>query len=49
MEVRKNLEVRPTERTGSEVVDDATVTAKVDAALAADKRTSALRIDVATR
>jgi hyperosmotically inducible protein len=48
-EVRNNLEVRPMERSGGVVVDDAAITAKVDAALAADDRTSALRVDVATR
>jgi hyperosmotically inducible protein len=31
------------------VIDDATLTAKVDSALAADARTSALRLNVATR
>jgi osmotically-inducible protein OsmY len=48
-EVRNNLEVRPMERSAGVVLDDAAITAKVDAALAADSRTSALRVDVATR
>lgn len=48
-EVRNNLEVRTANRPAGEVLDDAGLTAKVDAALAADARTSALRIDVATR
>lgn len=48
-EVRNNLEVRPNTRSGGEVIDDAAISAKVDAALAADSRTSALRVDVATR
>lgn len=48
-EVRNNLEVRTADRPAGEVLEDAALTAKVDAALAADARTSALRIDVATR
>lgn len=48
-EVRNNLEIRTANRPAGEVLDDAALTAKVDAALAADSRTSALRIDVATR
>jgi hyperosmotically inducible protein len=47
-EVRNNLEVRPADRAAGEVVDDAMVTGKVDAALLADKRTSGLSIDVET-
>ncbi len=47
-QVRNNLEVRPADRAVGEVVDDAVVTGKVDAALAADKRTSAMSIDVET-
>lgn len=48
-EVRNNLEVRPADRVVGEVVDDAMITGKVDAALLADKRTSGLSIDVETR
>lgn len=47
--VRNNLEVRTANRSTGEVVDDVELTAKVDAALAVDPRTSALRIDVETR
>lgn len=46
--VENNLEVRAAERSGGGMVDDAAITMKVDAALAADKRTSALRVDVET-
>ena len=46
--VHNNLEVRTAERSAGEVLDDAGITAKVDAALAADSRTSALRIDIET-
>jgi len=47
--IDNNLEVRAADRTAGEVVGDAALTARVDAALAADKRTSALRIDVASK
>jgi hyperosmotically inducible protein len=47
--VRNNLEVRPAARSSSEVADDMGLSAKVDAALAGDERTSALSIDVAAR
>jgi hyperosmotically inducible periplasmic protein len=47
-EVRNNLVVRPADRVAGEVVDDAMITGKVDAALLADKRTSGLSIDVET-
>lgn len=46
--VHNNLEVRTADRSAGEVLDDAGITAKVDAALAADSRTSALRIDIET-
>ena len=49
MKVSNNLQVRTAERSAGEVVDDVAITAKVDAALAADSRTSALGIDVASR
>lgn len=48
-EVRNNLAIGNPDRSGGEVLDDSGITAKVDAKLAADKRTSALGIDVATR
>lgn len=47
-QVRNNLEVRSADRPAGEVVDDAMLTGKVEAALAADKRTSALRVDIET-
>lgn len=47
--VENNLQVRTADRSGGVVVDDAGITMKVDTALAADKRTSALRIDVETK
>ncbi|MEO8445816.1 MAG: BON domain-containing protein [Gammaproteobacteria bacterium] len=47
-QVRNNLEVRSADRSAGEVIDDAMITGKVEAALAADKRTSALRVDVET-
>jgi hyperosmotically inducible protein len=45
-QVRNNLEVRSADRAAGVVVDDAMLTGKVEAALAADKRTSALRVDI---
>ena len=47
-QVRNNLEVRATARAAGVVVDDAMITGKVEAALVADKRTNAMRIDVET-
>ena len=47
-QVRNNLEVRSADRPVGEVVDDAMITGKVEAALIADKRTSALRVDIET-
>lgn len=47
-QVRNNLEVRSADRPAGEVVDDAMITGKVEAALVADKRTSALRVDIET-
>jgi len=47
-QVRNNLEVRSADRAAGVVVDDAMVTGKVEAALVADKRTSALRVDIET-
>ena len=47
-QVRNNLEVRSADRPAGEVVDDAMITGKVEAALIADKRTSALRVDIET-
>lgn len=46
--VRNNLEVRPGDRTASVVADDAMITGKVEAALVADQRTSAMRVDIET-
>lgn len=47
-EVRNNLEVRSADRPAGDVVDDAMITGKIDAALLADNRTSGLSIDVET-
>lgn len=47
--VHNNLEVRTAGRSAGEVLDDAAVAAKVDAALLADARTSGMRLDVAVR
>jgi hyperosmotically inducible protein len=47
-QVRNNLEVRATDRAAGVVVDDAMLTGKVEAALVADKRTSAMRVDIET-
>jgi hyperosmotically inducible protein len=47
--VRNNLEVRTGDRSTGAVLDDGVITAKVDAELAKDQRTSALRLNVATR
>lgn len=47
-QVRNNLEVRAADRTAGVVVDDAMLTGKVEAALVADKRTSAMRVDIET-
>jgi osmotically-inducible protein OsmY len=47
--VRNNLEVRTGDRSAGAVLDDGVITAKVDAELAKDERTSALRVNVATR
>lgn len=47
-QVRNNLEVRSADRAAGVVVDDAMITGKVEAALVADKRTSAMRIDIET-
>jgi hyperosmotically inducible protein len=44
--VKNNLEVRTDDRSAGTVMDDGGITAKVNAALAADPRTSSLRIDV---
>ena len=44
--VQNNLEVRAGNKNAEQVIDDAALTVKVDSALAADKRTSALRVDV---
>jgi hyperosmotically inducible protein len=46
LEVRNNLEIRPESRSGNAVIDDTVLSGKVDAALAKDKRTSALSIDI---
>lgn len=46
--VENNLEIGKPGRTGGAIVDDAAITMKVDSALAADQRTSALRVDVET-
>ena len=46
--VHNNLEVRSADRAAGVVVDDAVITGKVEAALAADKRTSAMRVDIET-
>lgn len=46
--VRNNLEVRPADRAAETVIDDAMITGKVEAALVADKRTSAMRVDIET-
>jgi hyperosmotically inducible periplasmic protein len=47
-QVRNNLEVRSPDRAAGVVVDDAMITGKVEAALVADKRTSAMRVDIET-
>jgi hyperosmotically inducible periplasmic protein len=47
--VQNNLDVQAGTRSFGTVVDDTTITAKVEAKLAADQRTSALSIDVGTR
>jgi hyperosmotically inducible protein len=47
-QVRNNLEVRSADRASGVVVDDAMITGKVEAALVADKRTSAMRVDIET-
>jgi len=47
--VENNLQVRTADRSSGAMADDAGLTMKVDAALAADKRTSALRVDVESR
>jgi hyperosmotically inducible protein len=46
--VDNNLDVRTTDRTASQVVDDATLTAKVKAALVEDSTTKATEINVDT-
>jgi hyperosmotically inducible periplasmic protein len=46
--VDNNLEVRSGERTAGAVVDDTTITAKVKAALIADKRIKARQVEVKT-
>lgn len=46
--VRNNLEVRSADRAASVVADDAMITGKVEAALVADQRTSAMRVDIET-
>jgi hyperosmotically inducible protein len=46
--VDNNLDVRTTDRSTSEVIDDATVTAKVKAALVEDSTTKATEINVDT-
>ena len=48
-DVDNNLKLKGAERTAGEVVDDATLTAKVKSALAADERTNAHQINVETR
>lgn len=45
-QVRNNLEVRSADRAPGVVADDAMLTGKVEAALVADKRTSAMRVDI---
>ena len=47
-QVRNNLEVRSADRAPGVVADDAMITGKVEAALVADKRTSAMRVDIET-
>lgn len=47
--VKNNLEVRTDDRNMGKVMDDGGLTAKVNAALAADPRTSALDVNVAVR
>ncbi|MEZ5565288.1 MAG: BON domain-containing protein [Gammaproteobacteria bacterium] len=47
--VQNNLQVRTPDSSASEAADNAGLTAKVDAALARDPRTSALSIDVESR
>jgi len=47
-QVRNNLEVRGADRAAGVVADDAMITGKVEAALVADKRTSAMRVDIET-
>jgi hyperosmotically inducible protein len=46
--VHNNLQVQMVSRSGGEVIDDAVITAKVKAALIADKRTKAYEIEVTT-
>lgn len=46
--VHNNLVVRSPDRAVGVVIDDAVITGKVDAALVADKRTSAMRVDIET-
>lgn len=46
--VHNNLEVRSADRPVGEVVDDAMITGKVEAALIADQRTSGMRVDIET-
>lgn len=48
-EVRNNLDVRAGSATAGEVIDDATLTAKVKAALIEDPRTKARQINVESR
>lgn len=48
-QVRNNLQVQTAGRTTGEVVDDAAITTRVKAALAADDRTRAHQINVETR
>lgn len=45
-EVENNLEVRELARSPGQVIDDGALTARVNASLAADPRTSALTVDV---
>jgi hyperosmotically inducible protein len=47
-EVDNNLKLKGPERTAGEVVDDATITGKIKAALTEDERTKAHQIDVTT-
>lgn len=46
--VRNNLQVRPYDRSGGEVIDDSVITARVKTALIEDARTKAFQIEVTT-